>query len=158
GVLLPATQGLQDGRSILGRADFKELSPGGQLGLQPVEGLAAQFRLRGIALRRLVLSLPGRGQRRGAGGAQAEMLRAVVAELWTHCQCLGPETSGGGELLPVIGDLGDLEALGVVSGFFVLLNNGQISLRQGQKTVNPNAPLYAGLIVDQREYGLAVRA
>src|SRR5262249_47682172 len=133
-------------------------APRRQFGLQPVEGLPAELCFCRVVERGLILALSGSGQDCGASGFVAVLRPTVVAELWVACQRLGPEARGGGELLPAVGDLGDLEAYGVIGGFFLTLNNGRISLRQGQEIVNPNAPLHAGVIGDQREEGLAIRA
>ena len=94
-VLLPVAQGLGDGRACLGRAGFEELGPGGELGLQPPDGLAAQLRLRRVVGRRIVLALPGGGQGGGAGGVVAVLGLAIVAELRVAGQRLGEEAGSG---------------------------------------------------------------
>ena len=54
--------------ACLRRSRFEQLGPGGELGLQPVEGLTAERRFRRVIGRRIVLALPGSGQGGGAGG------------------------------------------------------------------------------------------
>src|SRR5262249_38904071 len=78
---LPGTQGQQNEQAILGRARAEELAPGRQLLLQPVEGLPAQFRLRRVIERRLVLAWTGSGPEGGAGGPVTELGLPVVAKL-----------------------------------------------------------------------------
>src|SRR5204862_293266 len=131
-VLCPVSQGTHSARSSPGRAGFEELDPDSQLGLQPVEDLTTEFRLRRFE-RRLLLALPRGGERRGAGGSVARRGLAVVAELWVACQCLGPEPRGEGEELAVGGDLGEGQAFGVVRGFLLPPQNGRKPLREGQQ-------------------------
>ncbi len=62
--MLPAPQVPRDEQSR--RLD---LAPVGEFGLQPVEGPAAEFRLRRAAMRRLILGLSGGGQDGCAGSS-----------------------------------------------------------------------------------------
>ena len=71
GVLLPVTQGSHDGRSGLGRAGVDAAAPGGQVGLQPVEGLLAQAGALVVVELGRVFALAGGGQRGKASGVVA---------------------------------------------------------------------------------------
>ena len=111
-VLLPVPQGLHaEQPRRLGLAQVSEF------GLQPVEGLTAEFRFRRVVERRLILALPGGGQGRVAGGVVAGLGLAVGPELRVACQRLGPEPGGEGVLLEVGGDLSEGQAFGVFAGF-----------------------------------------
>ena len=115
----------------LGVAAVEELRPGVSLGLQPVEGLAAELRLRGVVGRRVVLSLAGDGQCGGAGGVVARLVSAVVAELRVSLQRLGEQPGGGGEPLRVVAHLCEVQALGGVLGLVVSLQDGRQPPGQG---------------------------
>ena len=124
----------------LGRAGFEELRPGGQLGLQPAEGLAAELRPGGVVGRRVVLALPGGGQRRGAGGVVAVLGLAVVAELRVGLQGLGPEPGGGGVAFRVVAHLGQGQALGDVLGPVLPFEHGREPRGQRRPAARPRRP------------------
>ena len=52
-------QGPGEEPPFLGRAGFEDPGPGGEFGVQPVEGLGASFRSRGVVGRGIVLASPG---------------------------------------------------------------------------------------------------
>src|SRR5205823_4572433 len=101
--------------------------PGREFGLQPVEGLTAELRLRRVVERRLTLTLPGGGQRRGAGGVVAVLQVAVVEELRVACQRLRPQPGGEGDFHLVEGDPGKGQAVLTSCG-----SRGQLALDEGQ--------------------------
>ena len=121
-------------------AGFEELGPGGQLGLEPVEGLAAELRLRRVVGRRLVLALPGGGQGGGAGGVVAVPGLAVVAELRVACQRLGPEPGGGGEALAVVGTSGRRSGARRCRRAVLAPEHGRKPVGQGQPSARPRRP------------------
>ena len=90
--------------------------PGGQLGLEPVEGLPADLGLRRIDGRPVVLALAGGGQRGGAGGVVAVLGPPIGGELRVGLQRLGVEASRGGVFPGPVGEVGEEESLGVVGG------------------------------------------
>ena len=142
---LPVLEGLRDDGPGLGRAGFEELRPGGQLGLEPVEGLAAELGLGGVVGRRVVLALAGGGQGGGAGGVVAVLGLAVVAELRVGLQGLGPEPGGGGMAFRVVAHLGQGQALGDVLRAGPPPSAGREPLGQRRQPLGLGNPLRRGI-------------
>ena len=147
-ILLPVIEGLGDERAGLGRAGFEELRPGGELGLQPADRLLSELRPGGLIGRRVVLALPGCGQRRGAGGVVAVLGPAVVAELRVGFEGLGPEPGGGGVTFRVVAHLGQNQALEDVIGTVLPFQQGREPLGQRRQPFGVGNPLRRGIAPD----------
>ena len=96
GIVLPVLQRLRAPRRDFGLAAVERPGPGGQLVLEPAEGLAAELGPRGLIGRRIVLPLTAAGQRGGAGGVVAVLGLAIVGQLGVGLERLGEEPGRGG--------------------------------------------------------------
>ena len=113
--------------------------------LEPAQGLRRELGLRRVVGGRVVLALAGGGQRGGAGGVVAVLGLAVVAELRVGGQRLGPEPGGGGVALRVVAHLGQGQALGVVPGAVVALEQGGQPRGQRRQPLGLRDPLRRGV-------------
>ena len=126
---LPVRQSIANLLLDGGLDDLRSLFPGGQLRLQPVEGLTTQPCLRRVVKQRLVLALPGGRQGRGARGVEAVMVPAVGVEDRVAGERKGPVPGRGGEALAVVGHPGEREPLGAVRGLILAVEDCRKPIR-----------------------------
>ena len=89
-LVLPALQSDRDQFLVSGPARLCDVLPGGQFGLEPIEGLLAELGPGGVIGRGVVSAWPACGQ---YCGASAPCL-AVARELGVGCECLAEESGG----------------------------------------------------------------
>ncbi len=77
----PVLEDLRDSYPHSAPPSVHDRAPRYQLGLEPVEGLAAQFGPRGFGGCGIVFAFPATGQGQGAGGVIAVLGTAIIAEL-----------------------------------------------------------------------------
>ncbi len=131
GVDLPVLESLDDDWSGFHYVGVEQPSPGGQLGLEPTSGLSAEPGFRGVVQRPLVLARSGSGKCRHAGGVVAMLSLAVIRQLRSGCQRLGPEPGGCGELLPAEAQPGESQALDRVCRLVLTIQDCRQTSHQG---------------------------